>query len=866
LFADDTVVYLTSEDEMQTLDMILDKWCLASGARFNKGKTQIIPIGPKELREQIISTRKLAQHQTEIPNNIHIVQEGEATRILGAWMGNETNEEAIWSPILEKIDSSLKYWEKLYPTIEGRKIITQWVVGGKSQYLTAAQGMPKDIEKQLIKKIKEFIWNNNSRSTISQDILCVPIDQGGKALLHLEARNEAIELNWLKELINQTNPWTHFANALIAKCVRINPKVNPKAQQNYFSQSWEFTFKHLPLGLQRIMKVKKKYNVQIEALAIPQDIKSNMPIWFHVAASNDLKSFNNHHYSTCLRDNHEIQTVGQMCLFISRSTPDHRQRNGCICDNCTADKAKGCKKPFECRKLAKKIMNCIPPKWHPHKDLARKIKPLMPSEKEKNETAIEDKRGLIFDPNIYLEGPITNAMRVFTDGSKADNETPLGQPHSSNSRPKKISVITAGKYAINENGDHISGGGAWFKKDTYTNISIKPVEEMSSPDSGELCVILRVLKQVPKSKKLYLHIQSKYILKALTTDFKRNESLGWLYNPNADIFKAIIAELRQRSSRTKIKLRNTGCNPINIKKADELAKQALLKQNADEIYTYIDRCVDLQGMNLNQGSQAQFYRGIFKFKAKVHPRQQTIVNLAIARHAVHEINGVTPTDPQIWKSIRNKDLPKSIQGFLWKTIHNAFKIGNFWTKIPEYEQRANCSLCGEVEDMDHILVDCPNSLPCKIIWNLAKMVWEMKGEKWEKMTFGKIMGCNLLSLKNQKGKPKKGKNRLYTIIISESAFLIWKLRCQKVIEFGSGRDHSEIEIHNKWVNIINSRLKLDKILTNSHRYGNKAIPKDKVLETWSGVLYDEESLPDDWIKQSEVLVGIASRRPRGRNC
>jgi hypothetical protein len=65
-------------------------------------------------------------------------------------------------------------------------------------------------------------------------------------------------------------------------------------------------------------------------------------------------------------------------------------------------------------------------------------------------------------------------------------------------------------------------------------------------------------------------------------------------------------------------LRNTGCDPINIKKADDLAKQALLKQNADEIHTYMDRCVDLQGMNLNQGSQALFYQGILKFKTSMH--------------------------------------------------------------------------------------------------------------------------------------------------------------------------------------------------------------------------------------------------------
>jgi hypothetical protein len=49
LFADDTVVYLTNEDEMQTLETIQDKWCAASGACFNKGKTQMIPIGSKDL-------------------------------------------------------------------------------------------------------------------------------------------------------------------------------------------------------------------------------------------------------------------------------------------------------------------------------------------------------------------------------------------------------------------------------------------------------------------------------------------------------------------------------------------------------------------------------------------------------------------------------------------------------------------------------------------------------------------------------------------------------------------------------------------------------------------------------------------------
>ena len=48
------------------------------------------------------------------------------------------------------------------------------------------------------------------------------------------------------------------------------------------------------------MKGKKKYNAQIEALAIPQDVRDNMALWFHMAGNKDLNILNNHYYSACL--------------------------------------------------------------------------------------------------------------------------------------------------------------------------------------------------------------------------------------------------------------------------------------------------------------------------------------------------------------------------------------------------------------------------------------------------------------------------------------------------------------------------------------------------------------------------------------
>ena len=60
LFADDTMVYLHETDSIDTLEShALIPWCDVSGTVFNTTKTEIIPIGTKEYRTNLIATRKL---------------------------------------------------------------------------------------------------------------------------------------------------------------------------------------------------------------------------------------------------------------------------------------------------------------------------------------------------------------------------------------------------------------------------------------------------------------------------------------------------------------------------------------------------------------------------------------------------------------------------------------------------------------------------------------------------------------------------------------------------------------------------------------------------------------------------------------
>jgi hypothetical protein len=151
----------------------------ASTAKFNINKTAIIPIGTETYRLSVLETRKTSPLLPPLPNNLHIAQEGEATRILGGWFGNRVNSTQIWTPILDKIDKALERWAKSSPTMEGRRHIVQMFPGGMSQYLTQAQGMPQHVERRLAKRISNYIWEEKERNPVNKDVTYMKIIEGG---------------------------------------------------------------------------------------------------------------------------------------------------------------------------------------------------------------------------------------------------------------------------------------------------------------------------------------------------------------------------------------------------------------------------------------------------------------------------------------------------------------------------------------------------------------------------------------------------------------------------------------------------------------------------------------------------------------
>jgi hypothetical protein len=198
----------------------------------------------------------------------------------------------------------------------------------------------------------------------------------------------------------------------------------------------------------------------------------------------------------------------------------------------------------------------------------------------------------------------------------------------------------------------------------------------------------------------------------------------------------------------------------------------------------------------------------------------------------------------------------------------ALPCGQFWEKMNNYEDRARCGPCNTIESPEHILTECKHSGQ-EIVWRSVRQIFEKRNIPWSRVTLGKILGCGIVNLKTENGKSRMGANRLYSIMISEAAFFIWKLRCEWVIqkERDPNREPSASEIRNKWFALLNQTVRFD-ILAARYKPGNNNSKKDKrspeidmVINTWWDIVTSNEDLTWESMtsrkrNKTGVLVGI----------
>ena len=274
------------------------------------------------------------------------------------------------------------------------------------------------------------------------------------------------------------------------------------------------------------------------------------------------------------------------------------------------------------------------------------------------------------------------------------------------------------------------------------------------------------------------------------------------------------------------------------------------KANPDELNLEIPKEFDLQGAKLATLSQAIAYKGILEQRGP-YTQPATSNNLESAQIAIAEYTQTLETNETIWHRLQKPTIRIKIRQFLYKAMHETQKIGHFWSHIPGYKERQNCPTCQVPESMTHILIHY-RATPVRAIWCLAREHWPHENPRWLNITLRMILGCGSIvrishpepnNVENHKHCSDTGAVRLLQILLTESAHLIWVLRCKCVIQ---QKDHSTNEIKTRWVANINKRLTEDKIIATKVKRDKTSIRK--VRSTWEALLKKTWELPYDWLQ------------------
>ena len=591
LFADDTVLYLSAKDSLKIMSQVLDKWCEASGAKFNKEKTEIIPIGRKAHREKIIRTWKINPDDQRIENDVHIAEDGEAIRSLGAWVGNEASDPTPWETILDKVNKSLRMWSNIKPTIYGKKLIAQAVVGGRTQFITKAQGMPEHITETLTKMIKNFIWDDAPNPRLALPALHGRKEEGGIELLNLRHRNDAIELVWLKEYLSKssTRPtWAYMTDILINETA---PKNLPKeARGNSFLQQWSAPTRgkraeKIGEDTIRMLKAAKTYAANFAPVRMKKNLKEAMPAWLQIGHQ---KTIPQNDQARCLINTHNAMTIKDLCRTTERLKRIYRGGvhspvYSCHCDDCTEDRLKGCKNPQKCAIDAQRRLEKLVPKLNPLAQTHDDNLSLTQRRKTSNITARIENTGIIFDPSVTEKTSLADCFRIFTDPNKISNipAERQRQARGISIQEESTTVYTDGSCINNGKENAKAGAGIWFAEEDPRNKALKIPGPNQSNQVGEIAAVIAALENTPTFAPLTIISDSMYVIDGLTKHLKEWEDRGWIEISNKEWFKKAAYLLRKRSAPTTFQWVKGHSGDKGNEECDKLAKEGAHKERED---------------------------------------------------------------------------------------------------------------------------------------------------------------------------------------------------------------------------------------------------------------------------------------------
>ena len=608
-----------------------------------------------------------------------------------------------------------------------------------------------------------------------------------------------------------------------------------------------------------MLKLAREYNVRVSALNPSKEAREDLPIWYHIQSDPSARRLYKTKTAKCLRKRHKVILVRDALKVLVTLGGDHEYQNNCLCDPCKMIRTQsGCPHPHDCITLAATLVSKILPRWSPQSRTDQGA--------VTNASTIELEEGEEVIARGTPEENLRDTITIFSGTTRPEIEDAASLPTDGEATPRTTVIYTDGACTNNGMESAKAGSGIWYGDDDPRNKSIRVPLKKQTNQTAELMAILTAVRDNPPGDNLRIVSDSRYAINGLTKYATKWEARNWVGNQHGDLFRCITAWTRWRQGITTLKWTKGHNGTKGNEEADKLAKEGTAKPLASSPDALRAPAKDLtaQGANLAKLEQKDFYR-IIRDKNRIPARTRTERMVGRIQACAEDMFGQPPGAEAVWSATKHRDFTRKTRDFLWKSTQHAYKVGEYWTHINGYEGRGICPLCDDQEDMEHILMKC-KSKARSTAWRLANDLWAKTDDTKLPANIGDVLGCGLAAFTTD-GKPNDGKSRLYRIIVSETAYLIWKIRNERRIrdDDGEERHNTEEEATTRWRKALNRRLTNDRFLTDTTRFRKRALNAELVKRTWTGCLENEEALPQEWYKTRGGFSGyVAGGSPRIR--
>lgn len=824
LFTDDTQVYMSTSDKWTTVKTILDRWCLASTAKFNEGKTEFLPMGSESYRKGVVKYKCLQPTRIRtaeiLPRNARFVKDRQPLRILGGQVGKDVPDEVIWEKVTENIEALAKKWSGRRITMKGRRLITSFILQSRAQYLVMTNPPPKQVVERISKATHRMMWLGKKRGLTTMDVVERPVEKGGLGTPNFKDRVVTSHLIWAKKWYaphHERPLWALVADQLVA---RLAKKPAGSLASNPAAKTWtkgKKRTKKVSRMINEMLETAHRYHVRLEARKWQASVKGKLPLWdSHMTnlRPKDARAAGMKH----LREYHRVEKLEDILRISPQSTD-------------------GCNKHRKCLQIVDRLTTAAAPRYNvrfatPVLTGATQADDLDHTARRKSR-ALKDRgegKPFLLNPDVTHRDAPEAATRIF--GTPPDwAMLPAFRKGRTKERERSIVAYTDGSTTGFGTSDAKCGAGVWSEEPGLTK-SLRILSEPVTNNRAELAATVWLLEHAPPNVELEIRTDSEYVVTGFASKHAEWEDHGWLDVPNSDLWKGALYLLRSRTAETRVAKVKAHSGIKGNEKADELAKAGADLPPIDQTPAItIPAEWALHGARLQAQTFSSMYKWVRASKTGLKQTREGIFIERIQDAASKHSQRVTPAD--IWKSLRRDYIRREIADFMWAAIHGRSPCGPAFSNWGgEWDDLQFCK-CGALESMEHILTQCGDAIWRYRLWNEAARILRASGLMPDRLqqtpSYGEVLGTGVIKANQPAG------TRLWATVISETAFTIWKLRNRE--RFDETRI-SQRQAINSWYDNMERRARTDLAITTLR--GTKTARESKrnteIAAAWGSVL------------------------------